>query len=104
MIIRLLKYAHFCEYFDIGSIVVGIRLVLKWCFFAYQIASPVKKISIVGSARDQPFRLSVRNSYDNKAPLSTNLSFDTDRRLINFETNYDLGKTINMLFDILLLK
>jgi len=56
----------------------------------FDMASPVKKISIVGNAREQPFRLSIRYKYDNKAPLSTSFSLDTERRLVNFETNYDL--------------
>lgn len=63
--------------------------VKKSAFF--NMITPVKRISIVGNTQKQPFQLSFKNSYDNKAPLTTLLSVDTVRRSVNFEMNYDLA-------------
>ncbi|XP_052255844.1 uncharacterized protein LOC127861416 isoform X2 [Dreissena polymorpha] len=55
------------------------------------IDTPMKKIGINGNAQtSSPYRLSLTNQYDNKRPLNTVVSFDLEKRSVDFQMNYDL--------------
>ena len=54
--------------------------------------TPMKKIGINGNSQSvSPYRLSLTNKYDSKRPLNTVFSFDSGKRSIDFQMNYDLG-------------
>ncbi|WAR23164.1 APLP-like protein [Mya arenaria] len=55
------------------------------------IDTPMKKVGINGNIQaGSPYRLSLVNKYDNKKPLNTIVSFDSVKRSIDFQMNYDL--------------
>ncbi len=55
-----------------------------------QMRSPMKNMDISGEVEDSPYRLTIRNKYDDKV-VRTDLTIDPRRKIVDFQTNYDLS-------------
>ena len=53
----------------------------------------MKNIELSGEVEENPYKLKIRNKYDGKL-VRTDLTIDSRRKLIDFQTNYDIGKYI----------
>ncbi|XP_046569575.1 uncharacterized protein LOC124277891 [Haliotis rubra] len=63
-----------------------------------QMETPIKNMDLSGEMEETPFKLKIRNMYGDKI-VQAHLTVDTERRMVDFQTNYDLdnpGKTLNM--------
>ncbi|XP_071116773.1 uncharacterized protein [Haliotis cracherodii] len=63
-----------------------------------QMETPIKNMELSGEMEETPFKLKIRNMYGDKI-VQAHLTVDAERRMVDFQTNYDLdnpGKTLNM--------
>ncbi|XP_071088621.1 uncharacterized protein [Haliotis cracherodii] len=63
-----------------------------------QMETPIKNIDLTGEVEESPYKLKFRNIYEGKI-VQAHLTVDPDRRMVDFQTNYDLdnpGKTLHM--------
>lgn len=57
--------------------------------------TPIKNMDLTGEVEESPYKLKFRNIYEGKI-VQAHLTVDPDRRMVDFQTNYDLGRLINM--------
>lgn len=45
-----------------------------------------------GKIETKPYRLSLRNMYDNTKEIDSRITFDPENKLLDAQINYDIGK------------
>jgi hypothetical protein len=56
-----------------------------------QVTSPMKSMAMSGKIETKPYRLSLRNVYDNSKKIDSRITFDPENRLLDAQINYDIG-------------
>ena len=51
------------------------------------------------SVATSPYKLTVKNLYDESKPINTELVFDPDQASLDFSMNYDLGSILTSKFN-----
>ena len=56
-----------------------------------QVTSPIKSMAMSGKIETKPYRLSLRNVYDNTKKIDSRITFDPKNKLLDAQINYDIG-------------
>ena len=54
--------------------------------------SPVKSMSMSGKIETNPYRLSLRNLYDDSKEVRSQIMFDLEKKIVDAQTSYDIGR------------
>ena len=54
--------------------------------------SPVKSMSMSGKIETNPYRLSLRNLYDDSKEVRSQIMFDLEKKIVDAQTIYDIGR------------
>lgn len=61
--------------------------------FIPQVRSPIKTMKIDARVETSPFKLTIKNLYDDTKPINTELTVDPNDGSLDFNMNYDISKS-----------
>ncbi|XP_056021701.1 uncharacterized protein LOC130054813 [Ostrea edulis] len=62
-----------------------------------EVTSPIKSMIMSGKIETKPYRLSLRNMYDNTKEIDSRITFDPENKLLDAQINYDIDNPANVL-------
>lgn len=77
----------------------------KTIYVHLQLTTPIKSINIQGNVQTTaPYKVSIKNLYDNAKPVSADIVFDPSDASIDVNMNYDIGKNQKLTKSLLIFK